>query len=143
MAVNTYRVIYNLIDDVKAAMEGKLRSVEERVPVGSAEVKAVFGGGKRKVAGCAVVAGKLLKGSLIEVTRGKEGVIFSGKLESLRRIKDDVAEVQEGLECGVGAAGWAAWAEGDEIECFKVVTKAQKLEEAKAATAVDLASIGA
>ena len=59
--MNTYRVIYNLIDDVKAAMEGKLRAVEERVPSGKAEVKAVFGSGKRKVAGCMVTEGKVIK----------------------------------------------------------------------------------
>jgi len=141
VAVNTYRVIYNLIDDVKAAMEGKLRAVEERVPSGKAEVKAVFGSGKRKVAGCMVTEGKLIKGQQIEVRRGKE-VVFTGKLESLRRVKDDVDEVQEGVECGLGAAGWTSWAEGDIIDCFRVVTKAQKLEEAKATTAVDLATIG-
>lgn len=54
VTINTYRVIYNLIDDVKAAMEGKLRQVEERVPMGTAKVKAVFGSGKKRVAGCEV-----------------------------------------------------------------------------------------
>jgi translation initiation factor IF-2 len=81
-----------------------------------------------------------LQGQQIEVRRGKE-VVFNGKLESLRRVKDDVEEVQEGVECGLGAVGFTSWAEGDIIECFKVVSKAQKLEDAKATTAVDLATI--
>jgi translation initiation factor IF-2 len=141
VTINTYKVIYNLIDDVKAAMEGKLRSVEERLPVGTATVKAVFGSGKKKVAGCLVDEGKLQKGAMVEVTRGKQGVVFTGKLQSLRRIKDNVDEVQAGLECGVGAEDWQSWQEGDVISCYMSVTKAQRLEDAKAATAVDVGTL--
>lgn len=63
VTINTYRVIYNLIDDVKAAMEGKLRQVEERVPMGSAKVKAVFGSGKKRVAGCEVRGRRVGRGA--------------------------------------------------------------------------------
>ena len=83
MTINTYRIIYNLIDEVKAAMEGKLRQVEERVPQGTAKVKAVFGSGKKRVAGCEVTSGKLVKGCTVEVKRGKE-VVYKGTLGSLR-----------------------------------------------------------
>jgi translation initiation factor IF-2 len=83
VTINTYRVIYNLIDDVKAAMEGKLRQVEERVPMGSAKVKAVFGTGKKRVAGCEVLEGKLVKGCQVEVKRGKD-IVYKGTLASLR-----------------------------------------------------------
>eukprot|EP00878_Enallax_costatus_P012987 GHUV01013569.1.p2 GENE.GHUV01013569.1~~GHUV01013569.1.p2 ORF type:complete len:123 (+),score=45.51 GHUV01013569.1:176-544(+) len=122
-------------------MEGKLRTVEERQALGIATVKAVFGSGKKKVAGCLVDEGKLQKGAMVEVTRGKQGVVFTGKLASLRRIKDNVEEVPAGMECGVGAEDWLSWQEGDVIKCYLSVTKSQRLEEAKAATAVDLATL--
>lgn len=83
MTINSYRIIYNLIDDVKAAMEGRLRQVEERVPQGAAKVKAVFGTGKKRVAGCEVTEGKLVKGAQVEVKRGKD-IVYKGKLTSLR-----------------------------------------------------------
>ncbi|KAF6256183.1 hypothetical protein COO60DRAFT_1296299 [Scenedesmus sp. NREL 46B-D3] len=140
VTINTYKVIYNLIDDVKAAMEGKLRTVEERQPLGSATVKAVFGSGKKKVAGCVVDEGRLQKGAQMEVSRGKE-IVYSGKVASLRRIKDNVEEVQVGLECGVGGEDFTSWQEGDAIKCFLVVSKSQRLEEARAATAVDASTL--
>jgi hypothetical protein len=119
VTINTYRVIYNLIDDVKAAMEGRLRQVEERVPMGAAKVKAVFGTGKKRVAGCEVTEGKLVKGCQVEVRRGKE-VVYKGALASLRRVKDAVDEVPAGLECGLGVDGFTAWQEGDVIDCYMV-----------------------
>lgn len=137
--VNTYRVIYNLIDDVKAAMEGRLRQVEERLPLGQAKVKAVFGTGKKRVAGCEVLEGKLAKGCQVEVRRGKE-VVHRGALASLRRVKDVVEEVAAGLECGVAVDDFTSWQEGDVIDAFRVVSKSQKLEEAKAAS-VDVSSM--
>lgn len=140
VTINSYKVIYNLLDDVKAAMEGKLRSVQERVNMGKAVVKAVFGTGKKRVAGCAVTEGKLQKGTFITVKRGK-AVVFDGKLSSLRRVKDVVDEVSAGLECGVAAEGFVEWQADDQIECYKTVTKARRLEDAKAATAVDAASL--
>jgi translation initiation factor IF-2 len=109
-----------LIDDVKAAMEGKLRTVEERIPLGKAEVKALFGSGKKKVAGCAVTEGKLLKGAQVSVRRGRKELVFEGKLSSLRRVKDLVEEVKEGFECGVGTEDFLDWAVGDIIECYQV-----------------------
>ena len=137
--IMTYKIIYELIDDVKTAMEGKLKAVEERVPLGKAEVKAVFGAGKKRVAGCLVVSGKLSKGSMISVKRGK-AVVYEGKVTSLRRIKDAVDEVTEGTECGLGA-DFPDWAEKDVIECYQPVTKYRKLEEARASSAVDLATL--
>jgi len=137
----TYKIIYDLIDDVKAAMEGKLKAVDERVALGKAEVKALFGSGKKKVAGCLVTSGKLQKGAQISIKRGKN-VVFEGKLSSLRRIKDTVDEVSEGTECGLGAEGFLDFAVGDVIDCYNVVTKSRKLEEARASLAVDLATLG-
>ncbi|CAI6002351.1 unnamed protein product [Closterium sp. NIES-65] len=127
--VRTYRVIYDLIDDVRKAMEGLLDSVEERTPLGSAEVRAVFGAGSSKVAGVMVTEGKLVKGCGVAVIRGKKEV-YSGTLTSLRRVKELAKEVVAGLECGVGVEGFDEWQQGDSIEAFEVVQKARSLEDA-------------
>ncbi|EFJ46366.1 hypothetical protein VOLCADRAFT_93234 [Volvox carteri f. nagariensis] len=68
-------------------------------------------------------------------------VVYEGKLSSLRRVKDIVEEVSAGLECGVGCDGFAEWAEGDVLECYLLVTKSRRLEDARATTAVDVASL--
>eukprot|EP00198_Chlamydomonas_reinhardtii_P003072 XP_001692408.1 organellar translation initiation factor [Chlamydomonas reinhardtii] len=142
--VKSYKIIYELIDDVKAAMEGKLKLVEERVPQGTAVVKAVFGTGKKRVAGCAVTEGKLTKSGYVTVRRGSGKnavVVYEGKLSSLRRVKDIVEEVSAGLECGAGCDGFTEWAEGDNLECYLLVTKSRRLEEARATTAVDVSTL--
>ncbi|KAL4422503.1 hypothetical protein ABPG75_008700 [Micractinium tetrahymenae] len=138
--LRTYSIIYNLIDDVRAAMEGRLKSVEERVSIGTAEVKAVFGSGNRKVAGCLVTDGQLRRDAIAVIKRGKR-VVGEGKLFSLRRIKDDVREVAAGTECGVAIEGFKDWEEGDKIEAFDVVQKSLRLEDAKGAVAtVDMSA---
>ncbi|GAB4815305.1 hypothetical protein N2152v2_002351 [Parachlorella kessleri] len=129
----TYNVIYDLVDDMRAAMEGRLKTVEERQEIGGAEVKAVFGSGNRRAAGCVVLDGALRKGCFIEVKRGKR-TVFEGPLTSLRRVKDDVREVVAGTECGVVAELFKEWQEGDRITAYEVVEKRLKLEEAHAAT---------
>lgn len=135
--IRSYKVIYNLVDDVKAAMEGRLSSVEERIPIGTAEVKAVFGSGSRKAAGCLVTEGVLKKPCFIQVIRGRKTVVYEGTLNSLRRVKDDVKEVGSGTECGVTAEGYRDWEEGDRIQAFDVVQKKLSLEEARVATIND------
>ena len=129
--IRSYRVIYDLVDDLRAAMEGRLSAVDERTPIGRAVVKAVFGGGARRVAGCAVEDGILRKGCLAVVTRGKR-VVAEGLLTSLRRVKDDVSEVGAGLECGVSVAGFSDWAENDTVQAYDVKSKQRTLEEASA-----------
>ena len=102
VTINTYNVIYDLLDDVRSEMEGKIKAVEEKVSVGKAEVKALFGKGSSLVAGCVVTEGKLQKSSVVEVKRNRKRLVFEGPLSSLRRVKDDVEMVEEGTECGVG-----------------------------------------
>merc|ERR1719171_12565 len=85
----------------------RFEAEEVREEVGVAEVKAVFGSGKGKVAGCYVSDGKLLKNCLVSVSRGGE-VVYEGPLSSLRREKDKVDEVPMGMECGVGS-DWSKW----------------------------------
>lgn len=132
----SYSVIYTLIDDVRRAMEGRLHPTEDRLSIGEAEVRAVFGAGSRRVAGCMVTEGRLEKDCLIKVMRKKE-CVFEGMLSSLRRVKDNVNEAAAGLECGVGCDAFSDWQEGDRIEAFTLVQKRLTLEESHATMAVN------
>ncbi|KAG6424436.1 hypothetical protein SASPL_114854 [Salvia splendens] len=138
--IRLYRVIYDLIDDVRNAMEGLLDTVEEEVPIGMAEVRAVFSSGSGRVAGCMVTDGKLVKGCGIRVLRkGKE--VHVGVLDSLRRVKEMVKEVNSGLECGIGAEDYDDWEEGDSVEAFNKVEKKRTLEEASALMSATLEEV--
>ncbi|KAL7143519.1 hypothetical protein ABFS83_08G196300 [Erythranthe nasuta] len=135
--IRLYKIIYELIDDVRIAMEGLLDSVEEQIPIGSAQVRAVFSSGSGRVAGCMVTEGKIVKDCGIRVLRkGKE--VHVGVLGSLRRVKELVKEVNAGLECGIGIEEFDEWEEGDTIEAFNSVQKRRKLEEASASMSAAL-----
>ena len=130
--VRSYKIIYDLIDDIRAAMEGKLAPVVEKTLVGKAEIKAVFGGGKAgKVAGCGVLDGKLVVGGSC-IVRRKKKVLHEGNLVSLRRVKDQVKEVEAGKECGAEVADFKDYEVGDVIECYEVSRRQRTLEEASA-----------
>ncbi|EXB27055.1 Translation initiation factor IF-2 [Morus notabilis] len=135
--IRLYRVIYELIDDVRNAMEGLLEPVEEQVSIGSAEVRVVFSSGSGRVAGCMVMEGKVVTGCGIRVLR-KGKVVHVGVLDSLRRVKEIVKEVSTGLECGIGVEDFNDWEEGDTIEAFNTVEKRRTLEEASASMAAAL-----
>ncbi|KAG8657822.1 translation initiation factor IF-2, chloroplastic isoform X2 [Manihot esculenta] len=139
--IRLYRVIYDLIDDVRNAMEGLLEPVEEQTTIGSAEVRAVFSSGSGRVAGCMVMDGKVVKGCGIKVIRNKK-TVHVGVLDSLRRVKEIVKEVNSGLECGIGAEVYDDWEEGDIIEAFDTVEKKRTLEEASASMAAALEEAG-
>ncbi|XP_076940913.1 translation initiation factor IF-2, chloroplastic-like [Bidens hawaiensis] len=127
--IRIYKVIYDLLDDVRATMEGLLDPVEDQVPIGFAEVRAVFSSGSGRIAGCMVTEGKVTKDCGVRVLRkGKK--VFVGVLDSLRRIKEDVKEVNAGLECGIGVDDFDEWEEGDVIETFNTIQKRRTLEEA-------------
>ncbi|XP_042025514.1 translation initiation factor IF-2, chloroplastic-like [Salvia splendens] len=138
--VRLYKVIYELIDDVRKAMEGLLDSVEEQLPIGSAEVRAVFSYGSGRVAGCMVTEGKVVKDCGIRVLRkGKE--VHVGVLGSLKRVKEMVKEVNAGLECGVGTEDFKDWEVGDTVEAFNTVQKRRTLEEASASMSAALEDV--
>ncbi|XP_027340508.1 translation initiation factor IF-2, chloroplastic [Abrus precatorius] len=139
--IRLYRVIYELIDDVRNAMEGLLEPVEEQVTIGSAEVRATFSSGSGRVAGCMVTEGKVLKGCGIRVLR-KGKVVHVGIVDSLRRVKEIVKEVNAGLECGVGLEDFDDWEEGDILEAFNTVQKKRTLEEASASMAAAVEGVG-
>lgn len=129
--IRLYRVIYELIDDVRNAMEGLLEPVEEQVTIGSVEVRAVFSSGSGRVAGCMVTDGKVVNGCGIRVIR-KGKVVHVGILDSLRRVKEIVKEVNAGLECGIGMEEYNEWEVGDVLEAFSSIEKKRTLEEASA-----------
>ncbi|MBS8242095.1 translation initiation factor IF-2 [Marinobacter lipolyticus] len=122
-----YSIIYNLIDDVKAALTGMLAPEFREDIVGIADVRDVFRSPKfGQVAGCMVTEGVVYRNKPIRVLRDNV-VIFEGELESLRRFKDDVPEVRNGMECGIGVKGYDVKV-GDQIEVFDRVRVERKLE---------------
>ncbi|MFH1347844.1 MAG: translation initiation factor IF-2, partial [Candidatus Margulisiibacteriota bacterium] len=124
--VRRYDIIYNLVDDIKLAMEGMLEPEYEEVVLGHAEVRNLFKFSKVGViAGCFVKDGKMARGSKIRIFRGPDK-LYEGKLESLKRFKEDVKAVEQNYECGIAISGYINFKEGDEIECFEIREKARK-----------------
>jgi translation initiation factor IF-2 len=122
-----YSVIYDAIDEVRAAISGLLGTEVKEQIIGLAEVKDVFRSSKLgAIAGCLVVEGVVRRHNPIRVLRDNV-VIFEGELESLRRFKDDVNEVQSGTECGIGVKMYNDVKPGDHIECFERVEVARTL----------------
>jgi translation initiation factor IF-2 len=125
--VRLYRVIYQAVDDVKQAMSGMLAPEQQEVELGEAEVRATFRVPRLGlVAGCYVTRGTIARGSLVRLVRDG-AVVYTGRLASLRRFKDDVREVQEGFECGIGLENFQDVKEGDVIEAYEVREVARSL----------------
>jgi translation initiation factor IF-2 len=116
--VRSYDVIYHALDDIKKAMVGMLEPTFEEEVIGNAEVRQLFHVPKvGTIAGCQVTDGKIIRKASVRVIR--EGVVvFTGRIGSLRRIKDDVKEVLAGYECGIGIDNFNDLKEGDTLEAF-------------------------
>ncbi|MEO0347406.1 MAG: translation initiation factor IF-2 [Pseudomonadota bacterium] len=126
--VRYYSIIYEAIDDVKAAVSGLLSPEVREQIVGLAEVRDVFRSPKfGNVAGCMVIDGFVRRSLPIRVLR-ENVVIYEGELESLRRFKDDVNEVRAGTECGIGVRNYNDVKVGDQIECFERVEVARTID---------------
>jgi translation initiation factor IF-2 len=125
--VRLHRVIYDAINDIRGALEGMLAPEEQVVELGSAEVRALFRVPRvGTIAGCYVTRGNIVRGARARLVR--EGVIvYEGRVDSLRRFKDDVREVAEGFECGIGLENFNDVKEGDVIETFEVREVARSL----------------
>ncbi|MEE4110424.1 MAG: translation initiation factor IF-2, partial [Halieaceae bacterium] len=122
-----YNVIYDLIDDVKAALVGMLAPELREEILGIAEVRDVFSSPKfGQIAGCMVTEGTVYRSKPIRVLRDNV-VIYEGELESLRRFKDDASEVRNGMECGIGVKNYTDVKVGDQIEVFEVREVARSL----------------
>jgi translation initiation factor IF-2 len=116
--VRLYDIIYKLTDDIDAALKGMLEPEIVEVIEGRAEVRQIFKVGKSTViAGCFVVDGRIVRNGQARVYRGGK-LVATDKLDSLRRFRDDVREVSQNFECGIGLAGFNDLVEGDIIECF-------------------------
>ncbi len=115
-----YSIIYQVIDDIKKAMEGLLEPIEKEVILGSAEVRATFKiKGAGTVAGCYVLEGKIVRNAKARLIR--EGVvIYDGAIESVKRFKEDVQEVSRGYECGIKLKNFNDIKVGDIIECYEI-----------------------
>jgi len=132
VAIREYQIIYNLVDDIKAALEGRLKPVEEIIHLGRAVVRETFKISKvGTIAGCYVTSGVIERTAKVRIIR--EGTVIYpppdkvATLESLKRFKDDVKEVREGFECGMKIAGFDDIKVNDVIEAFKIETKQRKL----------------
>lgn len=124
--IREYNIIYKLLDEIEGAMEGLLDPEEVEEALGQAEVRAVFPVGRGAVAGCYVLSGKIVRNRNLRVRRGNQ-VIHEGVVESLKRIKEDAKEVNAGYECGIGAAKFHEWKEGDIIEAYQMTMKRRTL----------------
>jgi translation initiation factor IF-2 len=125
--VRLYRVIYDAIDDIRSALGGMLKPEERETQLGRAEVRAVFRVPKvGLIAGSYVLEGTIIRNARARVIR--DGVVaYDGRIGSLRRFKDDVREVSEGFECGIGIANFNDVKEGDIIEAYEVREVAREL----------------
>jgi translation initiation factor IF-2 len=128
--IKLYRIIYEAVADVRAALEGMLRPEQREVVLGEAEVLEIFKVPKIGViAGCAVRTGIVRRDARVRVIRDAVEV-YEGTIASLRRFKDDVKEVREGFECGIGIENFNDLKVGDRIECYRTEEVARTLESA-------------
>jgi translation initiation factor IF-2 len=124
--VREYNIIYKLLEDIQGALEGLLEPELVEEPLGQTEVRAVFPVGRGAVAGCYVQSGKLVRNCKVRVRRSGK-LVYEGVLDSLKRMKEDVREVNSGYECGINIDKFHDWVEGDVIEAFQMVTKRRTL----------------
>jgi translation initiation factor IF-2 len=133
--IKLYKIIYEAVEDVRAALEGMLRPEEKEVVLGEAQVRELFKVPKMGViAGCSVRSGVINRQGRVRVIR--DGVeIYDGAIASLRRFKDDVKEVREGFECGIGVENFNDIKVGDVLECYRKEQVARTLTSAAGASA--------
>ena len=126
--IRKYNVIYDVVDDIKTAMEGLLSPELKEQTLGVAEVRNTFKVPKiGMVAGCYVSSGKIRRGAQVQITR--DGVeIYKGKINSLKRFKEDAREVETGFECGIGVENYNDLKVGDIIEAYEIIELAKKLD---------------
>ncbi|MBM4361755.1 MAG: translation initiation factor IF-2 [Deltaproteobacteria bacterium] len=125
--IRQYSIIYDVVDEVKAAMEGLLAPTMVESALGKAEIRQVFNLSKAgKVAGCMVTEGLFRRTARVRLVRDSI-VVHDGKLSSLKRFKDDVREVKEGFDCGMSFENFLDYREGDIVECYEVQEVRQSL----------------
>ncbi len=119
--IRTYSIIYELIEDIESALKGMLAPKFEEEHLGTVEIRAVFKLTKSgKVAGSHVTEGKIVRGCKVRITRGTE-LVFTGELDTLKNVKQDVREMIAGQDCGMKFSGWEDFKEGDVVEAYDLV----------------------
>ncbi|MEA3506585.1 MAG: translation initiation factor IF-2, partial [Elusimicrobiota bacterium] len=127
--IRTYRIIYEILDDIRKAMEGMLAPEEKEINLGRADVLQVYNiTGVGTIAGCRVVNGLIQRTASARVLRDSK-IVYEGALGSLKRFKDDVSEVASGFECGINIANFNDVKVGDVIESFKIESRKRTLNE--------------
>jgi translation initiation factor IF-2 len=127
MEIRYYNIIYDAIDEVKAALSGMLAPERKEQVIGTVEIRQVFIVSKvGAIAGCMVTDGMVKRGSSVRIIR-QNVVVHQGELESLKRFKDDVKEVKQGYECGLQIKNFNDIQEGDQLEVFEIVEVARSL----------------
>jgi len=125
--IRYYNIIYDAVDDVKAAMTGMLAPEQREEIIGTAEIRTVFVASKiGTVAGSMVTSGLVRRNARFRLLRDNV-VVYTGEVESVRRLKDDVREVKEGFECGIKLKNYNDISEGDQLEFFEVKEVARTL----------------
>jgi translation initiation factor IF-2 len=125
--IKYYNIIYDAVDEIKAAMGGMLAPEQREEVIGTAEIRTVFVASKiGTVAGCMITAGQVIRNSRFRLLR-ENVVIYTGEVESVKRLKDDVREVKEGFECGIKLKNYNDIKEGDQLEFFEVKEVARTL----------------
>ncbi|MDH7480946.1 MAG: translation initiation factor IF-2 [Armatimonadota bacterium] len=117
--VRLYRVIYELLDDVKSAMQGLLEPIKKEIIIGHAEVRATFKLPRGVVAGCYVTDGKMERGAEARILRNGK-TLHTGRIASLRHLKEDVREMAAGFECGIIVDGFSEYEIGDVVEAYTI-----------------------
>ncbi len=119
--IRTYTIIYELIEDIEKAVKGMLEPKFEESHLGTVEIRQVFKLSRKGIiAGCHVTEGKITRNANVRLHRDKE-IVFTGKVGTLKHVKEDVREITEGFDCGVTLEGFVAYREGDVIEAFEMV----------------------
>lgn len=125
--IRYYNIIYDAVDEIRAAMSGMLAPEQKEEVIGTAEIRQVFRASKiGSIGGCMVTSGVIRRNARLRLLRDNV-VIFTGELDSLKRFKDDVREVKEGFECGLNIKNYNDIAEGDQLEFFEIKEVARTL----------------
>jgi translation initiation factor IF-2 len=124
--IRSYNIIYQIIDDLQLAMQGLLQPIRREVEVGTAEIRQLFKSKNLTVAGCMVTSGKIPRGAIARIER-EGATIYEGKLDSLKRFKDDAKEVASGFECGMSFERFNDVKEGDIVHAFSITEEKRQL----------------
>jgi translation initiation factor IF-2 len=123
-----YKVIYDAVNDIKLALSGLLEPEYNEEVIGVVEIREIFRASKiGMIAGCYVLSGKVVRNSLVRVTRDGD-IVYEGKIASLKRFKEDAKEVAAGYECGITLDDFKDIQAGDQLEVYKIVETARTLE---------------